>query len=476
MNFLRSVLFEEDEENDQAVDEQAVDEEVEELIAGEKVESEELFKDYQQELQDFGIGLKKETEEIVEVTAHKVKDLNLGSGAHVAQVKEAVAMVDEEAQLNAKGKGPQPAYTSSIQRGKYSRYEAQVSAMQRDSSTYCDEPEDEDEYAKWGADFKLDEKKADIDNILKDNAFMQELQSRIVPLIVEYDIFWTRYFYRLHKLQQAEDARADLVKRAATTEEEELSWDVDEDADEVKVASPSQEAAAEPAEGGEGEGEGSSAGPGQTEGNPADAAAAPPASGGADAGPPSEEGLDPKAVEAGEHAEGSAQTGLAALEKGAGEKNREEKEEEEAGPAAAEVAQQEKQAPGEAPLPAVATKPERPSAPAPTPPHLDGHDEGAVSDGSSAGSEWQVVSKDGSPKAPAAIAEGKEADVSSTSDSKPSGQQAAAQEEFEEVESDAVAAPALAAPPPKDKKPSGTERREGKPGSDEAEEDWGEWE
>lgn len=27
-------------------------------------------------------------------------------------------------------------------------------------------------------------------------------QARIVPLIVEYDAFWTRYFYRLHKLEQ----------------------------------------------------------------------------------------------------------------------------------------------------------------------------------------------------------------------------------------------------------------------------------
>ena len=35
-----------------------------------------------------------------------------------------------------------------------------------------------------------------IEEVLKDNAFMQELQSRIVPLIVDQDTFWTRYFYR----------------------------------------------------------------------------------------------------------------------------------------------------------------------------------------------------------------------------------------------------------------------------------------
>ena len=48
----------------------------------------------------------------------------------------------------------------------------------------------------------------------------KELQSRIVPDIVEYETFWSRYFYRLHKLQQAQEAREDLVKRAALQAEE----------------------------------------------------------------------------------------------------------------------------------------------------------------------------------------------------------------------------------------------------------------
>ena len=85
--------------------------------------------------------------------------------------------------------------------------------MQRDSSTYCDEPEDVDDFASWQEGFSLEGRKADIDELLAGNAFMQELQSRIVPLIVEQEVFWSRYFYRLHKLQQAEEARSNLVKR-----------------------------------------------------------------------------------------------------------------------------------------------------------------------------------------------------------------------------------------------------------------------
>ena len=34
-----------------------------------------------------------------------------------------------------------------------------------------------------------------------------------VPVVVEYGTYWTRYFYRLNKLQQIENARVNLVKR-----------------------------------------------------------------------------------------------------------------------------------------------------------------------------------------------------------------------------------------------------------------------
>jgi hypothetical protein len=79
---------------------------------------------------------------------------------------------------------------------KYSRLDADISSMQRNSSTYCDEPEDIADYNSWLANFDLSVRKADIDKLVESNAFMSELQSRIVPLIVQYDVFWTRYFYQ----------------------------------------------------------------------------------------------------------------------------------------------------------------------------------------------------------------------------------------------------------------------------------------
>jgi hypothetical protein len=68
--------------------------------------------------------------------------------------------------------------------------------MQRDSSTYCDEPSDIEDFNKWTATFSLSAQQPAIEALLADNAFMAELHARLVPVIVENEDFWTRYFYR----------------------------------------------------------------------------------------------------------------------------------------------------------------------------------------------------------------------------------------------------------------------------------------
>lgn len=54
--------------------------------------------------------------------------------------------------------------------------------MQRDSCTYCDEPEDVEDFDAWSRSFSLEARAEDIAEILRVNAFMSELHSRIVPL------------------------------------------------------------------------------------------------------------------------------------------------------------------------------------------------------------------------------------------------------------------------------------------------------
>jgi hypothetical protein len=133
---------------------------------------------------------------------------------------------------------------------RYSRLEADIAAMQRDSSTYCDQPEDTEQFQQWLQDFDLKEKKKEIGSIIGSNAFMAELQSRIVPLIVSYEDFWTRYFYRLHKLHAKHEAIQALTSKASEAgmplgggrkEEAELGWGTDEEGEEEEEQGEEEE-------------------------------------------------------------------------------------------------------------------------------------------------------------------------------------------------------------------------------------------
>ena len=115
------------------------------------------------------------------------------------QVRDTVV---EELSARDGGKGKMQRQTSRpSSKGKYSRLEADINSMQRDSATYCDEPADTSDFQAWRAKFDLAVYKPAVEGLITENAFMAELQARIVPVIVEYDAFWTRYFYRLHLLE-----------------------------------------------------------------------------------------------------------------------------------------------------------------------------------------------------------------------------------------------------------------------------------
>ena len=101
----------------------------------------------------------------------------------------------------------------SEEQSKKKRLEDKVNAMQRDSGTYCDEPEDYEYFEIWRSQFKLADYKGEVEETLKGNAFMVELQERIVPLIVDYETFWTQYFFRLHMIKLEEGMVAKVTEQ-----------------------------------------------------------------------------------------------------------------------------------------------------------------------------------------------------------------------------------------------------------------------
>jgi hypothetical protein len=204
-------------------------------------QSETVLEAYRRDLAEFGTGLRRETEVLREAAARAARDLP--SSAHaldgladiVAQGKEALSQA-----AAAAGGGPQASdggdsdpSSASGTHVRYSRFEAQLRALQADPATFTSDPEDAEDFAAWSKGFILDEREEEIEALCYDSDALEAMADRLVPDAVPREVFWPRYFYRVHKLKQQEDARAKLVQRViAQEEDEDLSWEVDDDEEE----------------------------------------------------------------------------------------------------------------------------------------------------------------------------------------------------------------------------------------------------
>ncbi|KAK6120118.1 hypothetical protein DH2020_046154 [Rehmannia glutinosa] len=202
--------------------------------------SESLIETYRRDLEEFGSGLKKETEVIREVASRAVKDLpaSLEAGTSAAQgvldgvLKSTAEIISKETQFfGSDGEPETPEANGSLKSGRYSWFEAQLSAIQSDLNTFCEEPEDVDEYKKWKLGFQLEDKRDEIEGLIGENGTLEGIYEKVVPSVVDHETFLFRYFYRVDKLKQQEKVRANLVKRTISVDDDddELSWDVDEE-------------------------------------------------------------------------------------------------------------------------------------------------------------------------------------------------------------------------------------------------------
>ncbi|XWS08694.1 hypothetical protein CRYUN_Cryun40dG0023100 [Craigia yunnanensis] len=224
--------------------------------------SESMIVSYRKDFEEFGSGLKKETEIIRSVASRAVND-SLEIGASVAQEKlESVGQAIDDigssvwkstAQIISHGKdtflSPSDDDNSdsenpnnkklnfsnnSISEKRYSRFEMQIRALQSDKSTYCMEPEDLEDFENWKLGFNLEEKKGEIEDLFNENPVIADIFKEVVSDEVESKRYWSNFFYKVSRLTKAEEARAKLVKRAISGEEEEdLSWDIDEEEEEI---------------------------------------------------------------------------------------------------------------------------------------------------------------------------------------------------------------------------------------------------
>ncbi|CAK9180882.1 unnamed protein product [Ilex paraguariensis] len=217
--------------------------------------SESVIEACRRDLGEFSSGLKNETQTVREAASRTVKDLpaRLEIGAAVAQdslesVGQAVdnigstvsriivlgksSILKNDSDTESDGSDKNNSLGKRSNSRPHSRLNGLIHSIQCDVRTYCEEVEDLEDYNEWKLGFRLDEKSGEIDNLVEENAMIADIYNGVVPSQVDRETFWRRYFYRVYKVKKVEEARAKLVKRALSgQEEEELSWDVDDDED-----------------------------------------------------------------------------------------------------------------------------------------------------------------------------------------------------------------------------------------------------
>ncbi|CAF1520992.1 unnamed protein product [Rotaria magnacalcarata] len=114
------------------------------------------------------------------------------------------------------------------------RFQNERNRIQYDDATYLTDPTPIESYKTWceANDFSGDERKGQIAQLLIDISQIRSLYSRFVPACTTHNDFWSRYYYRMSKLDQEETRRLNFLKRAQETCNENNANDWDEPNDE----------------------------------------------------------------------------------------------------------------------------------------------------------------------------------------------------------------------------------------------------
>ncbi|XP_074642022.1 BSD domain-containing protein 1-like [Tubulanus polymorphus] len=198
------------------------------------------------DLSEFSQTMQVETKKVVKGTSESIKDklnqettsaatnkVKAGLTSFLNGISKALVIEpdDEDEQLLVyTNKGdPTPIFDKA---------KARLHSIQVDPETYCQEPSGPPEqFHEWLNDFNLDEKKGIISELLVSKIEVRTLYTQMVPSVISHAVFWQRYFYRIHQLEQDEARRADLKKRAndiAGSIHEDVDWGNDSE-DETEV-------------------------------------------------------------------------------------------------------------------------------------------------------------------------------------------------------------------------------------------------
>uniref|UniRef100_A0A672PVM1 BSD domain-containing protein 1-like n=1 Tax=Sinocyclocheilus grahami TaxID=75366 RepID=A0A672PVM1_SINGR len=130
-----------------------------------------------------------------------------------------------------------PAGTTEV----YDSSKARFYSLQADPATYCNEPDGPpQQFDAWLSSFKMEERKAEISELLVNSPAIRALYTKMVPAAVAHSEFWQRYFYKVFQLEQEEARRVALKQRAEQTDHSEsLGWEEEDEEGEFLGATSS---------------------------------------------------------------------------------------------------------------------------------------------------------------------------------------------------------------------------------------------
>ncbi|UJR32009.1 hypothetical protein I4U23_019479 [Adineta vaga] len=154
------------------------------------------------DLTEFTTTVKVDTESYInKIKTQEVGDL--GINRFVAKLNGA-DKTEENSEIHGP---PKPAFD---------RIHNELLRLQKDESTYLTDPIQTEAYEGWRqtTDFNVDARKGEIAQLLIDAPHVRSFYAHLVPAQTTHVDFWSRYYFRLHQLEEEEARRTQLLRRA----------------------------------------------------------------------------------------------------------------------------------------------------------------------------------------------------------------------------------------------------------------------
>ncbi|KAF7306175.1 BSD domain-containing protein [Mycena chlorophos] len=159
------------------------------------------------------------------------------------------------------GKGKEKATVADSQLAVATRAEALLKRLRHDPEIIKLDPEADavikENYTQWLATamkggLESDEWTAKITALLNDTpegVALKANEAALVPSVLTHEVFWKRYFFRVHQIEQEEEKRKALLQRSTAESEEDFSWEDDEEASSPSKVAPASTVISVPSSG-----------------------------------------------------------------------------------------------------------------------------------------------------------------------------------------------------------------------------------